>query len=140
MRNTTLHYFLNPTKVRHFPSRTPLYNMRTFYLWALGWGICVIGAEHHTRMHHSLYNKSDPNMGRYETCSQTRGKGRGPLSGPDCSWAGERTLVESIMHAGSILIEQGCYICSPPCSHAVCCHGRFPQCCSDGAYCYCCED
>ncbi|KAB8231186.1 uncharacterized protein BDW43DRAFT_142309 [Aspergillus alliaceus] len=33
-----------------------------------------------------------------------------------------------------------CYTCSSPCSHAVCCHGRFPQCCSDGMYCYCCED
>ncbi|KAE8168553.1 hypothetical protein BDV40DRAFT_1096 [Aspergillus tamarii] len=36
--------------------------------------------------------------------------------------------------------ESRCYTCSSPCSHAVCCHGRFPQCCSDGVYCYCCED
>ncbi|PKY00742.1 hypothetical protein P168DRAFT_63908 [Aspergillus campestris IBT 28561] len=34
----------------------------------------------------------------------------------------------------------GCYVCSSPCSGAVCCHGAFPQCCTDGAYCYCCGD
>ncbi|RAH54450.1 hypothetical protein BO85DRAFT_103815 [Aspergillus piperis CBS 112811] len=33
-----------------------------------------------------------------------------------------------------------CYACSSPCSRAVCCHGEFPQCCSDGVYCYCCQD
>ncbi|KAE8153141.1 hypothetical protein BDV25DRAFT_150011 [Aspergillus avenaceus] len=36
--------------------------------------------------------------------------------------------------------ESRCYRCSSPCSDAVCCHGRHPQCCSDGVYCYCCSD
>ncbi|KAL3414045.1 hypothetical protein V8F44DRAFT_491212 [Aspergillus fumigatus] len=36
--------------------------------------------------------------------------------------------------------DSHCYRCSSPCSHAVCCHGEFPQCCSDGHYCYCCEE
>ncbi|OJJ98975.1 hypothetical protein ASPACDRAFT_121756 [Aspergillus aculeatus ATCC 16872] len=37
-------------------------------------------------------------------------------------------------------LQDSCYVCSSPCSSAVCCHGRYPQCCSDGVYCYCCRD
>ncbi|KAL5354972.1 hypothetical protein BJX96DRAFT_561 [Aspergillus floccosus] len=83
--------------------------MRTSYLWALSWGICVIGAEHHTQMRSTLKREL-----KIEA----------------------REVDQSVLG----LEDERCYICSPPCSHAVCCHGRFPQCCSDGAYCYCCED
>ncbi|PYH65929.1 uncharacterized protein BO88DRAFT_128938 [Aspergillus vadensis CBS 113365] len=56
--------------------------------------------------------------------------------------AKQEPMLESIASAQKVLGDtaDSCYVCSSPCSRAVCCHGEFPQCCSDGVYCYCCQD
>ncbi|OJI87781.1 hypothetical protein ASPTUDRAFT_61820 [Aspergillus tubingensis CBS 134.48] len=83
----------------------------TIYIWTLGLGLLTVDAYHDRTIAGTTRAKQEP-------------------------------MLESIASAQKVLggTADSCYVCSSPCSRAVCCHGEFPQCCSDGVYCYCCQD
>ncbi|PYI09125.1 hypothetical protein BO78DRAFT_309043 [Aspergillus sclerotiicarbonarius CBS 121057] len=85
--------------------------MKTVYLWTLWLSALTVGAYHRQTMRWISSIKTEFTVDAIE-----------PV---------QRVLADT---------DTSCYVCSPPCSQAICCHGEFPQCCSDGFYCYCCQD